>query len=281
MRYTLNGDIRLTVDSYGAEAVSAVVGGEERLWQNPTGDWNGHAPVLFPVCGNCAMSVQGKTYALAPHGFAKRSEFLLSEKGEDFISFLMRSSAATEAVYPYRFSFEVTYRIAGNTLTVEYRIVNGGETTMYASCGGHESFVLDRPIGEYRLEFPAEERFTALLHDENGKLTGETEDFGTGKSLDLPSGFLRENRTLIFRLQSRSARLLRKTGERVASVTFGDFPYLLLWRPNDAPMICIEPWHNLPDGENPTEFARKEGVMRIPAGGEKKLIRTIEYGTIR
>lgn len=278
MKYRLHGNkIQLTVEDFGAEAVSVICNGKERLWQNPTGEWSGHAPVLFPVCGNCAMTVQGTKYPLPRHGFAKRSAFRLAGQGEDFLSFVLHSSEETKKVYPYDFAFRVTYRIAKNRLSVEYQIFNTGVNPIYASCGGHESFALEGDVGDYMLDFPIAETFTALLHDEAGRLTGETAELGTGKTLFLPAEFLRESATLILRVKSRSALLRRRTGENVARVFFEEFPYLLLWRPQNAKMICIEPWHNLPDGKNPPEFAQKEGVFCVPAGGEKRFVRTIEY----
>ncbi len=278
MKYELkNSRMQVIADTLGAELVGVTVDGRERLWQNPTGEWAGHAPVLFPVCGNCRITEQGVTYPLLKHGFAKRSEFRLYAQSADTLTFLLCSSAETKQFYPYEFSFFVTYRICENKLEIIYEIENVGQKPLYASCGGHESFALDGNVGEYLLEFEQEETFSALLHDRDGRLTGETKSFGNGKMLPLPAEFLREGRTLIFRVRSRSVMLRNVSAAAVARIAFDGFPYLLLWRPLTAPMICIEPWHNLPDGIADTEFSKKEGVFCVEPQKKTRFSRSVEY----
>lgn len=266
----------VTADTFGAELTSIICDGRERLWQNRTGEWSGHAPVLFPVCGNCGMKVDGISFPILPHGFAKRSEFVLKERGNDFLTFELCDCLETRKVYPYAFVFSVTYRIEENRLAIIYAIENRGDT-LYFSCGGHESFALDGGVGSYALDFPQEEKFTALLHDDQGKLTGETAEFGTGKTLPLPAEFLKQGRTLILRVDSRSVLLREHTGKPLAKIAFDGFPYLLLWHPGDSEMICIEPWHNLPDDGSDKEFPMKEGVICVRREETVRLQRTIEY----
>lgn len=278
MIYGLNGSrLQIAADTLGAELVSAVCDGKERLWQNPTGEWGGHAPVLFPVCGNCGVTVNGETYPVLPHGFAKRSQFVLSGRSENSLTFALDSSEETRRCYPYDFRFTVTYRINGNRLGIEYAVHNPGGDPLYASCGGHESYALEGGVENYALEFSQEEAFTSLLHGGDGRLTGETVEFGRGKIFPLPKDFLRENRTLIFRVRSKTALLKTNAGAAVARVSFEGFPYLLLWHPFDSHMICIEPWHNLPDGGAEREFSKKEGVFCVNPHQTVRFSRTVEY----
>ena len=66
MKYTVkNKTLSVTVDSYGAEMVSVEYNGKERLWQNATGEWAGHAPLLFPVCGHFGVTVDGVSYPIS------------------------------------------------------------------------------------------------------------------------------------------------------------------------------------------------------------------------
>ena len=54
MRYTIENEfIRLTVDSLGAEMVSAIdlATGSEMIWCADPAVWNRHAPILFPLRG--------------------------------------------------------------------------------------------------------------------------------------------------------------------------------------------------------------------------------------
>ena len=78
MIYTISNEIlTVQVNTLGGELISVKKDGKERLWQNENGGWAGHAPVLFPVCGDCTMIVRGKEYPIKKHGFARNSEFEL------------------------------------------------------------------------------------------------------------------------------------------------------------------------------------------------------------
>ena len=281
MRVTFSDDM-LTVeaDTLGAELVSVRMGGRELLWQNENGAWAGHAPVLFPVCGNCTLLKDGKKYPVGRHGFARKSEFTLTEHTKNAVCFELKSFEETREKFPYEFVFRVRYRLNGARLRIIYEIENPASEELYCSCGGHESFALDAPLGEYGLRFSRKEKFCALLHDGEGRLTGEQLDFGEGTYFPLPADFLTEGRTVIFGgLHSRRARLCRQ-GSPVAEITFTGFENLLLWRAGDSQMICIEPWHNLPDNQTIGEFSKREGIMTIPAHQKRKFIRDITYWAI-
>ena len=72
MRYTIeNDELRLTVDSRGAEAVSAVNKrtGAEMLWQADPAVWGRHAPILFPYTGKLTggrLEAKGRTLCGRP-----------------------------------------------------------------------------------------------------------------------------------------------------------------------------------------------------------------------
>ena len=272
--------MQVTVDSLGAELISVVKDGKERVWQNPTGEWAGHAPLLFPVCGHCGVSVDGISYPIAMHGVARKSQFALVEQGETFVCLALASDEATRKVFPFDFIFEVTYRLNGNTLQIEFNVKNPAQTPLYFACGSHESYALDENVDGYSIEFETQETLTHYPHNNGGYLTGEKVDYGTRKVLDLPRDVLQDGTTLIFKgIQSRKVRLMKKDGTPLADVSFEGFPNLLFWRALDAKYICIEPWTNLPDlADVPdVEFSHKEGVMRVDGGASKKLVRTITY----
>ena len=267
MDYTItNGKTSVTVTDLGAEAISVIVDGKERLWQNPTGEWAGHAPLLFPVCGHFGVTVDGVSYPIKAHGFAKRETFTLKEKGADFLTFSLRANEETKKVFPFEFIFNVTYRIECNTLAIEYLVENPSDKPLYFACGGHETFALDSDVDGYEIEFEKEENLVHYYHDKNGCLTGETKAYGNGKPFPLPIDFLQNGETLIFKdVRSRRVNLARKGGKPLASVTFEGFDNLLLWRQDEAKYICIEPWTNVPDyaGAPDKEFSQKEGVYKV------------------
>ncbi len=278
MQYKLeNGGMSVLIDALGAEPVSLLFRGRERLWQNENGSWAGHAPVLFPVCGNCAMRLGGTSYPLPRHGFARKMPFALVSQTKDSISLALRSSKETLRQYPFAFVFTVTYRLEGDTLSICYEAENPDGKQMYFSWGGHLSHALFAPISQHGLRFPAEERLVALLHDGEGRLTGREKKYGVGKEFRLPEEDLQGGNTLIFAPASREVTLCN--GERsLAKVEFGGFPYLLLWRPEGARMLCIEPWGNLPDraGEE-LSFPQKAGILRLAGGQRARIFQKITY----
>ena len=281
MRYELTGEqLKIVVDTHGAELVSVVHNGKEQLWQNEDGSWGGHAPILFPVCGHCGLTVDGKDYPLPAHGFAKRREFTFVSREENALCFSLLSDDETTRVYPFAFRFTVRYEIEGNALKVTYAVHNPQDAPLFFSCGAHESYALEGALGDYELVFSTPVPLVHSYHNIDGYLTGETLDLGTRQVLPLPAELLKDDNTLILgHIAARTVRLRKKAGACVATVDFPDFAHLLLWRPKQANMICIEPWGNLPDrlGER-TPFASREGVTRVAPYATKTLTHTIRYG---
>lgn len=278
MEAVLNNDIiSLKADTLGAELTSIRVCGQEQLWQNESGEWAGHAPILFPVCGNCAVQVDGKQYPIDRHGFARKSEFTLIKQQKNSLLFELKSNDKTREQYPFDFVFRVRYTLLGAALRIRYEVENPSEKTLYFSCGGHESYLLSKPLGEYELRFSCKEKFISLLHDTAGRLTGKTLDLGSDTRFPLPEDLLVDGNTLIFRPRSRRLTLCEKGGKRVADISFHGFSNLLLWRPGTQSVICIEPWHNLPDGATPLELSEREGMIAVPPHTNKKFVRAVEY----
>ncbi|MBP5209368.1 MAG: hypothetical protein J6125_00760 [Clostridia bacterium] len=269
----------VTIDRTGAEMTSVVCRGKERLWQNEDGLWSRHAPLLFPVCGRCGVTVDGTAYPIKPHGFLRDALFEPVAESEDSVTLAFSDTPDTRRAYPFAFTFLVTYTLTAETVTIKTE-VRAADRDVPFSLGGHDSFALDGPVGDYVLRFPGREELRHLVHDGVGCLTGESVDYGTTDVLPLPADFLREGRTLIFDgIKNRSVTLETKDGAPVARVDFPDFGRLLVWHPGDSHMICLEPWLNLPDpaGTPDVPFAEKSGVLIAPAGGSRTVWRSVTY----
>lgn len=132
MLYTLkNRRAKITVNDFGAELTSAEIDGKERLWAKPRRFVGRHAPLLFPVCGHFGCTVNGKTYPMPPHGFAKECCFKLEKQTRSRLIFSLSASLETEKYYPYRFKYSVEYRLYGRKLTILHTVKNLGSETMY------------------------------------------------------------------------------------------------------------------------------------------------------
>lgn len=270
----------IKISDFGAEIVSVLVDGKEKLWQNTDGSWDGHAPLLFPVCGHFGCKVNGVEYPMPPHGFAKDMTFRVKKQSAVCILFELLSSPETKEFYPYSFVYRVGYRIKGKKLSIFHEIVNPSDRPIYFACGGHESYLLENSIGNYKLIFPFTESFVHRPHNKDGFLTGAHDILGMGKELILPDNYLQNGATVILeKIKSQRLRFANTNGKPVADITFKGFHNILLWRPGNAAVICIEPWSNLPDEANAwqREFYRKSGVFEVRAGKTKRLKRTIRY----
>lgn len=273
-------NLEITATEIGAELISVKHNGKERLWQNENGSWSGHAPVLFPVCGACEVKSGGKAYSCPRHGFALNSKFTLVEQTENSLKYRLVSGVKSKEIYSFDFVFDVCYEIEGNELIITYETYNPQDKDLYYSCGGRDSFKLEKEVKNYELVFEKDEEFASKLVDENGYLTGKSILLGNGKILDLNSDLLENSNSICLdKLNSRSVILREKvTGKEVAKVTFPDSEKLVLWHPNYSKMLCIEPWQNLPDikGAN-AEFKNKDGVIKVEPFGRRVITRTVRY----
>lgn len=273
-----NKTLKVSINTFGAEIVSVVFNGVERVWQNENGKWSGHSPVLFPVCGNSAVVIDGKDYNMPFHGLAKRNEFSVVSVDEKSITLLFKYDEKTLEVYPFKFEFYVKYTVEDNSLKVNYVVKNVGDNDMPFAVGRHDSFSLESSLDHYRLRFEKEESFLAERHDDDGSLTNIYDDLGTGNVLNLPDNRLIGGHTIIFGgINSNSVILETDEGGIVAEVRFNGISNLLLWRPDDSQMICIEPWSALPDGENTIDFTENEKYFVIKPEEQKKYVFEIKY----
>ena len=97
-RYRIDGGISATIKADGAELCSLQdAGGRELLWQaGPV--WPSHSPVLFPIVGQLAhdqLHIEGHTFPMTRHGFARRRRFKWVEQGSDHCSLELGSDAET------------------------------------------------------------------------------------------------------------------------------------------------------------------------------------------
>lgn len=272
--------ITATVDSHGAELVSLVLNedGCEYLWTADPAHWGRHAPVLFPIVGRLRdnrCTIDGKTYELTQHGFARDAEFALAEQTDTAAIFELRANAATLEKYPYDFTLRIGYRLIGASITVSYEVKNERAEEMFFSIGAHPGFRCPLADGEsfddYYLEFEQPETIGKCLL-ENGLLRLETEPFLQNERTIALSYPLFANDALVFNgLESQSLRLKSRKSDKSVSVEYAGFPYLGIWSKQDAPFVCIEPWHGVADlAREPRDFSQKEGICRL--GGREEFV---------
>lgn len=280
---TLQNDaLCVRIKTLGAEMTSIRnKDGVERLWQGDPTFWSGQAPLLFPVAGafrDDEYILNGKTYSMPKHGFARTRLFQIEAQSEASATFLLSGEAAWHEGFPFDYALRVRYTLEANRIKIEYLVQNLQDTPLYACIGAHEGYACPDGIEAYELLFDEDEggfvqnsllsgglmtRTAQAMPLENNALALRNQDF--------------EDATLIFlTLKSHGVTLRRRGGAAIAHVDFSDFHYLLVWTIPGAPYLCIEPWSNHPDFENTDkQLPAKPGVMAIAARQEQTLTHTL------
>ncbi len=270
-----NKKITVTIAELGAEMQSIIAAdGTEYLWQGDANYWEGHAPVLFPICGRLfdeQYRWEGETYFLPIHGFANSSVFEVEVCTDTEVVFLLKDSEETRRVYPFAFELRVRYALEGTSVAVEYSVHNPSDKTLVASVGSHEGYACPEGVDEYEVVFEQNELLrsqynsrkvggrgispeTYPVDTDNGVLALRDVDFAKG--------------SLMFReLHSRAVTLRNRQTGRGVTVAFDEIEMLLFWTIPGAPYVCIEPWWGLPCWEDFSgELSEKDGMQYIAAG---------------
>ena len=67
----------------------------------------------------------------------ENTEFEEVAAGEDFVTYRLSSNETTKKEYPFDFKLEITHRLQGGRLSVEWKVTNTGDKEMYFTIGGH------------------------------------------------------------------------------------------------------------------------------------------------
>lgn len=281
-----NRYIILEADEKGAEMtrISDKEDGIEYLWNGDPSIWDRRAPILFPIIGrlkNNEYRLDGKSYRLSPHGFARDSDFDVVSICADSALFRLCWTEESINIYPYKFELDVRYLLSGNTVEVSYTVRNVGDENMYFSIGAHPGFncpfineggsMSMSSFEDYYFEFGKKETCSTLIVRKDGLLTRETEPILNDSSMIPLSRELFANDALIFNnLESKKISLKNHKNSKALSVDFSDFPCLGLWsKPEGAAFVCIEPWLGHGDFEDfEGDFKEKDGVLELKVADE-------------
>ena len=273
-----NDRLSVTVSDFGAELQSVKLDGTERLWQGDPAVWSERSPVPFPFVGRIKDSkytFDGKEYPMeGPHGFARRSLFVLADRGDDFLTYRLCSSEETKKVYPFDFRFEVTYRISGSRLTQSFFVENTDDQKIYYSFGAHPGFLTPAGKGsafeDWYLEFPeGEELWQAMLDGMFMSRRVEPCRFAVGNKIPLYHEMFDDDAFILTGIKNKTFVLKNtKTTEQVF-VDWTGFDYLAFWQAakTGADYVCVEPWNGLPsDASDPEDLTVKRDLHTLLPG---------------
>jgi len=285
---TLQNDLlSISVTPKGAElaSVKQLSDGTEFMWQADPAFWKRHAPVLFPIVGRLkgdSFVYEGKSYTMTQHGFARDREFVLVESGPDFLHFTLLADDATKEKYPFEFALHLRYTLTGNSLRIDYKVENKGETAMPFSVGAHPAFNCPIQAGEglrdYEVVFEQEEEAARHLI-EGGLFTGETSPMlGNADRIQLVEGIFDLDAIVLHDLKSEWVALRSKTSGREVRMSLQGWPYLGIWAKPGAPFVCLEPWQGLADYTTATgDLMEKVGIQVLMPGQTHEAGYTVEF----
>ncbi|MEG3176965.1 aldose 1-epimerase family protein [Sphingomonas sp. RB3P16] len=277
-----SAELSAAINPYGAELTHLRdADGRELMTDADPAFWTGHAPILFPIVGalnDDTLRLDGESYTMGKHGFARRSTFAVVEQSATRAVFLLDDSAETRAVYPRAFALRLTFSIDGATLSITAEIENREtERTLPASFGFHPAFAWPLPYGESRAEhrivFAADEPEPLRELTPGGLITAQERPspLDADRTLHLRDDLFADDALIWDGVRAQSVRYGAETGPQLR-VDFPDTPMLGIWTKPGAAYICIEPWHGIADPEGFTgDFTAKPGVFALAPAKTKTI----------
>ena len=279
--YTIQNDyLKVTINEKGAAMWSVQDNsGHEYLWQGDPQYWVNRAPNLFPYIGRLTegkYTLDGNTYEMKIHGFAKDVVFEAEQISEEHIVFRIQDTPETYQQYPYKFEFSVVYRLEGAKIIMSYDVKNKDDKKMYFGVGGHPGFFVpmdeDTKFEDWYLEFASVEDVKEVELSEDVFVLDRLLDFPLESGVKLPlEHSMFDHDAIVLTDVSSCVTLKSDKSHRAIRVEYPLMPYLGLWHmpKTDAPYICIEPWTSLPSRKGIVEeLSTQPGMISLDSGCE-------------
>lgn len=250
VHYLENDLLKIAVNTHGGELSSVFNKKEnkEMLWQGDSAFWGRRSPVLFPVVGkykNGKTTYMGKEYCSGQHGFARDSEFTLTEKTDSKLSFELTSNEETLLQYPFAFRLICSFELDGGKITVGWKVVNTDDKKICFSIGAHPAFYCKK--GETILSMNGKNIEYSLLNGDG---------LYTAPKYSLENSFVLHDKVfdkdaLVIENSGVGEVSLIDNGKKYLTVNF-DAKIFGIWSPakKNAPFVCIEPWYGRCDAED-------------------------------
>jgi galactose mutarotase-like enzyme len=202
-------------------------------FKDPTLTVRGGNPILFPICGNLpdnTYTIDGQTYTLKQHGFARELPWSVIEHSTDPLSLTvgLTNSADTLAGYPFEFELAFTYTLVGNTLTQRQRVTNKSAAPMPYSVGFHPYFAVQDKT-KLQFQIPAND-----YYDQRSKTRPAYSGSFDFEQDEIDAAFTE--------LSSHVATVTDGDRLRLTFTTSPEFSTLVFWTVKGKDFYCLEPW---------------------------------------
>jgi galactose mutarotase-like enzyme len=218
------------------------------------------SPVLFPQAGPCmldgtaeAWALNGNTYSMKQHGFARRMAWSVICRENDFCTMELRQTPETMVQYPFEFRLELTYLLKGDRLAWTFMVANDSERPMPFSAGFHPFFRIPMQDGG--------ERSDCEVHYPSGRLGTQDPSIEKWKLEPSPSGWHSVDADLSGSVMitdiPEGSTMLSVRDPRAGCQVNLDFSgapgcrTAVIWASDSkVPYVCAEPWTALPNALN-------------------------------
>lgn len=256
--YTMeNEEVVVSITEHASEIVSFLdkKTKTEHMWQGDPKYWKGRNPTLFPMVGSTwdkEIHLDGKTYHMGNHGFTRNSDFTCIQHDDANIVMELKSSKETLEQYPFEFTLDIHYELQGSKLIITYDIRNDSDRDMPFNFGLHPAFAC--PMEENEKQSDYKLVFSNIEDLPEGLVSSDS------YSMELNRDAL--EKTIILH-NSKSSYVTLTNGQHGVKVDCVGYEWLAFWSSqNEAPFVCIEPWHSHTDFEKvEVPFEKREGTM--------------------
>ncbi len=274
----------------GAELKSVKRHHMEYMWQANPEFWGRTSPILFPIVGrltNNTTLIDGRTYEIPQHGFARDMEFSCIEQSDNRLVFLVTANDATQLRYPFDFELIIAYTLQEHTLRVQWQVNNPNTKTMPFSIGAHPAFSTqlqeNDQFEDYDITFDQAQQYHLWQLNTAMQLVDKAVPFETPlQQFPLTYRYFDIDALVFPHRQINTISLKNRQHGHGVTVDFTGFPEVALWTADGkhkrSPFLCIEPWFGYADLENGApELMSKAGIQHLAAGESFKAEYTISF----
>lgn len=268
-----------SINARGAELKSVKKDAMEYMWRADPTFWERTSPILFPIVGrltNNTTQINGQSYQLPQHGFARDEDFSCMVQEDDYVLFSLLADAHSKKNYPFDFKLDISYKLENDTLTVTWQVHNLNQVMMPFSIGAHPAFSTqlraNDQFEDYDIIFDTHKQYYLWQLNTAMQLVNKSVPFEQPlESFALSYRYFDIDALVFPHQQLNSIMLKNRHHGHGVSVDFTGFPEVALWTADGkhkrSPFLCIEPWFGHADLEDGApDLINKRGIICLAAG---------------
>lgn len=277
MNYLLKNDqLNVEISTKGAEIRSIKYGNLEYLHDSNPVYWHRCAPILFPNVGAIKDKytiINGVSYPLKKHGVLRDREYEAIYHSDLKLILKTTQNEETKVMYPFDFTFIITYELDGRKLRSTIEIINDSDITMPFNLGLHPAFKIPltdkEKFEDYTIFFGEKNTYelpTFNLEDGSIDFTRRYRSFINFDTLHLDYKDFNIDALVFENIASKTVNIRNKDNTHGVFMNFPQFKHLGIWTPSkiNSPFVCLEPWIGCADRPDTNhQFTEKRDIINL------------------